>query len=109
VTEPSPIFTCNPVGISNFPYGSIYSGNSILWVYDHMTTQETWERILNDDMITSTISYNDDGQAIPFTPGHDYLWNYFSIGCDEYGNWIAGSLAEGWDIFAGWNFTYSGN
>jgi hypothetical protein len=108
VTNPNQIFAWNPVGLStsNFPYGSIYSGDSILWVYDHIDTQDTWERILYDNMTTSTISYDDDGQAIPLISGHDYVWNYFSYGYDEYDNLIAGSLAEGWDMFAGWDITY---
>ncbi|MEA3454654.1 MAG: hypothetical protein U9R12_06945, partial [Candidatus Caldatribacteriota bacterium] len=111
ITNPNCTFTWNPVGLttSDFPYGSIYSGDSCLWVYDYITTQDTWERIFNDDMVTSTISYNDDGQAIPLVAGHNYVWNYYSIGYDEYGNLIAGSLAEGWDVYAGWDFTYSGN
>jgi hypothetical protein len=106
VTNPNPIFAWNPVGISTFPYGSIYSGDSHIWVYDHITTQDVWERILYDDMTTSTISYDDDGQAIPLVLGHNYTWNYYALGFDEYGNIIAGSLAEGWDMFAGWDFTY---
>ena len=106
VTNPNPIFAWNPVGISTFPYGSIYSGDSHIWVYDHITTQNVWERILYDDMTTSTISYDDDGQAIPLVLGHNYTWNYYAFGFDEYGNIIAGSLAEGWDMFAGWDFTY---
>lgn len=101
ITEPTPNFIWNPVEISSFPYGSIYSGDSYLWVYNYITTQETWERIFYDDMITSTISYNDDGQAIPLIIGHTYVWNSYSIGYDEDGNVIAGSLAEGYDVFAG--------
>lgn len=34
ITNPNPVFTWNPVGVSSFPYGSIYEGDSDLYVYD---------------------------------------------------------------------------
>ncbi|MBA7532108.1 hypothetical protein ES705_24334 [subsurface metagenome] len=109
ITNPNCTFIWNPVGVSVFPYGSIYSGDSYLLVYDYITTQVTWERIFYDDMVVSTITYNDNGQAIPLVAGHNYSWNSCALGYDEYGNIIAGSLGEGWDLITGWNFTYSDN
>ena len=109
ITEPTPNFIWNPVGVSIFPYGSIYSGDSYLLVYDYFTTTETWERIFSDDIVVSTIIYNDNGQATSLVDGHNYSWNFCALGYDEYGNLIAGSLAEGWDLITGWNFAYSEN
>ena len=111
IANPNCTFTWNPVGLttSDFPYGSIYSGDSYILVYDYITTQVTWERIFYNDMVVSTITYNDNGQAIPLVAGHNYSWNSCALGYDEYGNLIAGSLAEGWDLPTGWNFTYSDN
>jgi len=109
ITNPDCTFIWNPVGVSVFPYGSIYSGDSYLLVYDYITTQVTWERIFYDNMAVSTITYNDNGLAIPLVTGHNYSWNSCALGYDEYGNLIAGSLAEGWGEITGWNFTYSAN
>jgi hypothetical protein len=111
ITNPNCTFTWSPVGLttSDFPYGSIYSGDSYLLVYDYFTTNETWQRIFYDDMVVSTITYNDNGLAIPLVAGHNYSWNSCALGYDEYGNVIAGSLGEGWDLITGWNFTYSEN
>jgi hypothetical protein len=108
ITNPNCTFTWSPVGLttSDFPYGSIYSGDGFLLVYDYITTNETWQRIFYDDMVISTINYNDNGLAIPLVAGHNYSWNSCALGYDEYGNVIAGSLGEGWDLITGWNFTY---
>ena len=109
ITNPNCTFIWNPVGVSVFPYGSIYNGHSYLFVYDYITTQVTWERTFHFDMVVSTITYNDNGLAIPLVAGHNYSWNSCAFGHDEYGNFIAASIGEGWDTITGWNFTYSEN
>jgi hypothetical protein len=106
ITDPTPTFIWNPVGISSFPYGSIYSGDGFLWVYDNTTWIETWWRVFYDNMTISTITYNDNEQAIPLVSGRSYNWNSCAYGYDEYGNLIAGSLSEGCYLNEGWDFTY---
>ena len=73
--EPYPIFTWNPAGVSNFPYGSIYSGEICLFIHD-----DSWG-ICFPNMTTSTATYDQDGKATPLVAGHSYNW---SIG----GLWI---------------------
>lgn len=103
ITDPTPTFTWNPVGLTNFPYEStIYSGGSDLWVYDETAEEEVWYVWFEDDLSTSTITYNDDGQATPLTASHSYYWNSRAYGYDENGNCIAASYSGGWE------FVYSG-
>ena len=104
ITESNPTFTWNPTGltVSDLPYGSIISGDSRLWVYDDTAEEEVWYVRFEDDLITSTITYNDDEQAAPLTAGHSYYWEYSAYGYDENGNQIAASSSGGRD------FVYSG-
>ena len=104
ITDPNPTFTWNPVGlsVSDLPYGSIISGSSGLWVYDDTAEEEVWDVWFEDNLSTSTITYNDNGQAAPLTAGHSYYWEYSAAGYDENGNRIAASYSGGRD------FIYSG-
>ena len=104
ITESNPTFTWNPTGLtaSDLPYGSITSGDSRLWVYDNTAEEEVWYVQFEDDLTTSTITYNDDGQATPLTAGHSYYWEYSAYGYDEDGNQIGASSSGGRD------FIYSG-
>lgn len=100
ITEPNPVFRWSPVGISSFPFGSIYYGGSDLWVYDYTAEETAWNAWFND-MTTSIATYNQNGQAFPLVSGHDYLWNSWAYGYDENGSMIAVSWSEDW-----W-FTYT--
>jgi len=100
ITNPTPVFRWSPVGVSSFPYGSIYYKGSDLWVYDYTAEEEAWDIWFND-VTTSIATYNQDGQAFPLVSGHDYLWNSCGYGFDENGNLIAMSWSEDW-----W-FTYT--
>jgi len=102
ITNPTPIFTWNPVGLtySDFPYGSICYRRSDLWVYDDTAEETAWGTWF-DDMTTSNAIYNQDGEATPLVPGHDYLWDSWGYGYDEDGYLIAMSWSEDW-----W-FTYN--
>jgi hypothetical protein len=104
ITDSNPTFTWNPVGLntSDFPYGSITSGDTRFWVYDDTIEEEAWYIRFEDDLTTSTITYNDDGQATPLTASHSYYWNSRAYGYDENGNCIAAS-GNG-----DWKFIYSG-
>jgi len=104
ITDPNPTFTWNPVGlsVSDFPYGSITSGDTQFWVYDDTIEDEAWYIRFEDDLTTFTITYNDDGQAAPLVPSHAYYWNSRAYGYDENGNCIAAS-GNG-----DWKFIYSG-
>jgi len=95
-------FSWSPVGLSNFPYGSIYSGYSDLLVYGDTTKQTVWQRIFHNNMTISTITYNDDGYATPLVSGHTYVWNSWGLGYDENNNLIAISVSDYWQ------FTYVG-
>ena len=101
INNPNPVFKWSPVGISSFPYGSIYYGYSDLYVYDDTAGEQTWW-ILFDDIITSSATYNQDGLASPLISGHDYIWDSWGYGFDENWNLIAISLSEDW------GFTYTG-
>jgi len=102
IADSNPTFTWNPVGLTNFPYESIiYSGESDLWIYDDTAEEKVWHPYF-DDMTTSTIVYNDDGQATPLVAGHSYLWQASGYGFDNSGHLIAMSFSENWD------FVYSG-
>jgi hypothetical protein len=95
ITDPNPTFTWNPVGVSSFPYGPIYSGESDLWVYDD-TAGETVLYTWFDNMTTSTATYNQDGQASPLVACHGYYWDSWGYGIDGNGNLIAISESEDW-------------
>ena len=95
-------FSWSPVGLSNFPYSSIYSGYSDLLVYDDTAKQTVWQRIFHNNMTISTITYNDDGYATPLVSGHTYVWNSWGLGYDENNNLIAISASDYWV------FTYIG-
>lgn len=95
-------FSWSPVGLSNFPYGSIYSGYSDLLVYDDTAEQTVWQRIFHNNMTISTITYNDDGYATPLVSGHTYVWHSWGLGYDENNNLIAISVSDYWV------FTYIG-
>ena len=102
ITNPNPVFKWSPVGISSFPYGSIYEGDSDLYVYDISADELVWWRFFYDDMTVSSITYNDNGYATPLVSGHDYYWESWAYGYDENGNLIAMSWSEDWE------FTYTG-
>jgi len=101
VTSPTPVFRWSPVGVSSFPYDSIYEGDSDLYVYDITAGEQTWWTWFND-MSTSIATYNQNGQASPLVSGHDYSWNSWGYGYDVNGNLIAMSFSEYW------RFTYTG-
>ncbi|MBA7532110.1 hypothetical protein ES705_24336 [subsurface metagenome] len=82
ITEPNPAFSWNPVSLSNFPYGSISSGESDLWVCDATESAQAWW-ITFHDLTTSAAIYNQDGQASSLTPGHDYYWNSYCSGSNS--------------------------
>jgi len=94
ITEPNPAFTWNPVGLSNFPYGSISSGESDLWVWDATEFAQAWW-ITFHDLTTSAATYNQDGQGAPLTSGHEYYWNSYSYGYNQESDLIALSICEG--------------
>ena len=96
VTDLNPVFTWNAVGVSSYPYdGSIYYGESDLWVYDDNADETTWHTWF-DNMTTSTATYNQDGQADPLVTGHSYIWDSWGYGYDENWNLIAMSWSEDW-------------
>ncbi|MHA1355578.1 MAG: ABC transporter substrate-binding protein, partial [Candidatus Heimdallarchaeota archaeon] len=100
INEPNFSLTWSPVGPG--PYeGSIDFGKTELWVYDMTLGEEVWF-IQFDDMATSTITYNQYGQATPLVNGHRYQWNFWCYGFDVYGREIAISASETWE------FTYTG-
>ena len=96
INEPNFNLSWSPVGPG--PYeGSIDSGKTELWVYDMTVGEEVWF-IQFDDMTTSTITYNQDGQATPLVNGHRYQWNFWCYGYDAYGREIAISASETWEF-----------
>ena len=99
ITDPAPTFTWNPVGLTfgEFPYGSIYSGSSGLWIYNWTVDEEAWWIWFNN-LTTSSATYNQDGQATPLANGNDYNWEINSYGYDENGKLIAYSWSEYWDF-----------
>ena len=97
ISESNPTFTWD-TGVSNLPYGSIYSGESKLWVFDKFTEWswgQVWQLCFND-LATSTATYNQDGQATPLVSGHSYCWNLEAYGYDENDHLIALSYCEFW-------------
>jgi hypothetical protein len=99
VTDPTPTFTWNPVGLTpgDFPYGSIVDGESDLWIYDQTANESAWYPWF-DDMTTSSATYNQDGQAISLQYGHTYLWESWGYGYEESGHLIAYAWSEYWDF-----------
>ena len=93
ITEPNPIFTWNPIDVSTFPYGSICSGESDLWVCDTTEFAQAWWIIFHD-LTTSTAIYNQDGQATSLVPGHGYYWDSWGYGYNLNGDLIAMSICE---------------
>ena len=98
ITNPNPTFTWSPVGISAFPYGTIYSAESDLWVYDEADEEISWW-ILFDNLLSNTAIYNQDGEAIPLTYGHNYRWNSWGYGYDINSDLIAASESEDWEFY----------
>jgi len=101
IADTNPVFEWSPVGISSFPYGSIYEGDSDLYVYDITADELVWWPSFNS-LTTSTAIYNQDGWAIPLVSGHNYYWESWAYGYDENGSMIAMSWSERWE------FTYTG-
>ncbi len=101
-TDPTPTFTWNPVELAadDFPYGSIVSGDSDLYVYDKTEEKVVWWPDFTD-MITSSVIYNNDGSAASLVSSHEYSWYSWGYGYDENGNLIAMSLSEDWDFTTG--------
>ena len=97
ITEANPIFAWDPVGASNFPYGSICSGESDLWIWDSTEFAQAWYIIFNN-LTTSTAIYNQDGQATSLVPGHAYYWDSWSYGYNLDGGLIAMSICEAWSF-----------
>jgi hypothetical protein len=98
ISNSTPTFTWNPVGLTNFPYEStIYSGDSDLLVWDDTAGEEAWWTWF-DNMTTSTAIYNQDGQATPLVAGHSYSWGSGGGGYDENGRFIAMSWSEDWEF-----------
>jgi hypothetical protein len=95
ITDPTPTFNWNPVGVSSFPYGSIMEGESDLWVYDDTVGSTSWWLLFNN-MTVSTVTYNQDGQATSLINGHNYEWNSWAYGYDGDSNLIAMSWSEDW-------------
>jgi len=69
ITESTPDFSWNPVGLSDFSSSSIVEGYSDLWVYDYTSGSGAWSRYF-DDMTTANVTYNDDGSAATLVSGH---------------------------------------
>ena len=104
ITDPTPTFTWNPVGISSFPYGSIVSGGSSLSIwFESGGIGCEWYWFDFNNLTTSSATYNQDGQAAPLETGNNYTWEVHSYGFGENGELIAYCWSEVWD------FTYSEN
>jgi thermitase len=97
INEPTPVFTWNPVGLSDFSSSSIVGGYSDLWVYDNTSGSSAWYPWF-DDMTTSSVTYNDDGNAATLVSGHNYVWDSWGYGYDENEDLIAMSWSEDWDF-----------
>ncbi|PKP59789.1 hypothetical protein CVT91_06140, partial [Candidatus Atribacteria bacterium HGW-Atribacteria-1] len=95
VTDLNPVFTWNAVGVSSYPYDSIYYGESDLWVWDDTAGEGAWYTWF-DNMTTSTAIYNQDGYASPLISGHSYIWDSWGYGYNGNGNLIAISESEDW-------------
>ena len=62
---------------------------------DNTTGWIVWQPCF-DDLTTSTVIYNQDGQATPLVSGHNYWWNLEAYGYDENDHLIALSWNEHW-------------
>jgi hypothetical protein len=100
ISNPNPIFDWDP-GITDFPYGSLVSGDTCMLVYDDTTSSFTWIICTGDPNI-STVTYNQDGGTLPLVNGHNYTWHCWTSGYDENGYRIA--VSESID----WHFDYTG-
>ena len=100
ISNPNPVFDWDPV-ITDFPYGSLVSGRTCMLVYDNTISDFTWIVCTGDPNI-STVTYNQDGDALPLVNGHNYLWHCWNSGYDENGHRIA--VSESID----WHFDYTG-
>jgi len=100
VTTSEPTFSWNTIGLetSDFPYGSIFYAESHLRVRDESSGNERVWNIDLDDCTTSTVNYNQDGQATPLVIGHRYNWYYYCSGHSEEGESIAESFGENWQF-----------
>ena len=104
INDPEPTFTWSPVGIAGYPYeGNIYSGHTILRVYEDPVYNEDIWSAHSGDLTTSTFIYNQDGQAPSLISGEYYEWNVIGHGVDQEGELVAVSVA------GNWGFTYIEN
>ena len=94
---PNPLFEWLPVGVENFPYGSIESAYSLLLVFDDDTNEFT-SIMFFGDLTTSQCHYLDDGSAVSLVDGHTYYWYYVGCGLDVSGEYIATSESEMWSF-----------
>jgi hypothetical protein len=103
ITDTNPVFSWSPVGLdtSDLPYGQVYSGETLLIVYDANTFEPAWY-VWFDDMTTSSVTYDQNGNAYPLVPGNNYRWSIRTYGYDNNGNWVASSQSETWE------FSYDG-
>jgi Leucine-rich repeat (LRR) protein len=100
ITDPNPTFTWNPVGISNFPYGNIYSGSSAFFVHQHISEDSiNICRIDFPDLITSNATYYQDENASPLVPENNYFFNTLAWGFDSSGSLIAKSCSHIWEFY----------
>ena len=100
ITDPNPTFTWDPVGISNFPYGNIYSGSSAFFVHQHIAEDSIDIcRIDFPDLITSNATYYQDENAYPLIPENNYFFNTLAWGFDSSGSLIAISCSHIWEFY----------
>ena len=97
--NPNPSFSWSPVGVSDYPYGAVSSGESDLYVEDKTDDSVSWWTYFTN-MTTSTGTYNQDGQATALVYGHSYTWDSWGYGYNEDGKRIA--ISESGD----WGFDY---
>jgi hypothetical protein len=99
ITDTNPVFSWNPVGLDalDLPYGEVYSGNTYLRIYDASSYDSAWSIWFND-MIVSSVTYDQDENANPLIPGHTYRWYIRTYGYDNSGNYIASSYSETWEF-----------
>jgi len=93
IINPNPTFTWNPAGISNFPYGSIYSGSSAFLVHTVISGDDPAWRIDFPDLTTSTATYDQNENALPLVAGNYYDFNTLAWGFDKSGTVIAQSCS----------------
>jgi hypothetical protein len=93
IINPNPTFTWNPAGISNFPYGSIYSGSNAFLVHTVIFGDDPAWRIDFPDLTTSTATYDQNENALPLVTGNYYDFNTLAWGFDKSGTVIAQSCS----------------